>query len=54
VSSRRSRHHASLRADSCGAAFIRELLRAEVDPLKGKVDVIDGKVDLLLDRQRNG
>jgi transcriptional regulator with XRE-family HTH domain len=37
-------------------AFIKKLLRAEVDPLKVKVDVIDGKVDLLLllDRQRNG
>ena len=33
-------------------AFIKELLRAEVDPLKVKVDVIDGKVDLLLHRQR--
>jgi transcriptional regulator with XRE-family HTH domain len=36
------------------AAFIKELLRAEVDPLKEKVDVIDGKVDLLLERQPDG
>jgi hypothetical protein len=35
-------------------AFIKKLLRAEVDPLKVKVDVIDGKVDLLLDRDRKG
>jgi transcriptional regulator with XRE-family HTH domain len=35
-------------------AFIKELLRAEVDPLKVKVNVIDGKLDLLLDRQREG
>jgi lambda repressor-like predicted transcriptional regulator len=35
-------------------ALIKELLRAEVDPLKVKVDVIDGKVDRLLDRQRKG
>jgi len=36
-------------------AFIKRLLRAEVDPLKVKVDVIDGKVDLLLlDQERKG
>lgn len=35
-------------------AFIKKLMRAEVDPLKVKVDAIDGKVDLLLKRQRKG